>query len=255
MNGHLLPREHGAYAELGFPLLSGLVLASPGASSWLLVAAAVLFFLANEPLLVMLGGRGRRAREELGGAARTQLLALGGLGAAAGIAALWLAPPAARWLALVPAGFAACVVPLVLSKRLKTLGGEVLAGAAFSAMHLPVAASGGATGENLWAPPVMWFVVTAVATLSVHSIKARVTGASPWVVPAAARAARLALLAALAVSWWLPGARFVALAACLPLAGVVVVNRLALSPRKLKQVGWTLVAANALAVTLLAAGK
>ena len=35
MSRHLFPREHGAYAELGFPLLSGLVLASPGAASWL----------------------------------------------------------------------------------------------------------------------------------------------------------------------------------------------------------------------------
>jgi hypothetical protein len=50
----------------------------------------------------------------------------------------------------------------------------------------------------------------------------------------------------------MPGWRTVALAACLPLAGVVAVNRLALSPRKLKHVGWAVVAANALAVTVLA---
>jgi uncharacterized membrane protein len=255
MKKHLLPREHGAYAELGFPLLSGLVLGSPGASAWLFVAAAVLLFLANEPLVVLLGVRGRRAQEENTAAARLQLGLLGGAGVLAGFAALWLAPAQARWLALVPAVVAAGLLPVVLAKNLKTLPGEVIAGAAFSAMHLPVAAAGGASGTALLGPPVLWFAVTVCATLAVHAIKSRVTGATPWVVPAAAWSARLALLAALVASVWLPDWRTVALAACLPLAGVVVVNRLALSPRKLKQVGWAVVAANALAVTLLALGK
>lgn len=254
MDKHLLPREHGAYAELGFPLLSGLVLASPGLAAWLFVAAAILLFLANEPLVVLLGVRGKRAREEHAVAARRGLAALGGLGAVAGLAGLWLAPEGARWLALVPAAFAAGLVPVVLAKNLKTLPGEVIAGAAFSAMHLPVAAAGGAAGVALWGPPVLWFAVTVCATLAVHAIKARVTGANPWVVPAASWAARLTLLAALAAWVWVPGWRTVALAACLPLAGVVVVNRLALSPRKLKQVGWAVVAANAVAVSVLAAG-
>lgn len=255
MNKHLLPREHGAYAELGFPLLSGLVLGSPGWAAWLFVAAAVLLFLANEPLVVLLGVRGKRAGEEHAVAARRGLAVLGGLGAAAGLAGLWLAPEGARWLALVPAAFAAGLVPVVLAKNLKTLPGEMVAGAAFSAMHLPVAAAGGASGVALWGPPVLWFAVTVCATLAVHAIKSRVTGAHPWVVPASSWSARLALLAALATWVWVPDWRTVALAACLPLAGVVVVNRLALSPRKLKQVGWAVVAANAVAVSILAAGK
>ena len=255
MSKHLIPREHGAYAELGFPLLSGLVLGSPGGASWGFAAAAIFLFVANEPLLVLLGGRGKRPQQDLAVPARRQLTLMGGLGVAAGLAALWLAPPLARWLALVPAVLAAGLVPVVLSRNLKTLPGEVVAGAAFSAMHLPVAAAGGVGGVALWGPPVLWFVVTVSATLAVHAIKSRVTGAAPWVVPASTWVARLALLAALATWVWVPDWRTVALAACLPLAGIVVVNRLALSPRKLRQVGWAVVAANALAVTLLALGK
>ncbi len=38
MNKHLLPREHGAYAELGFPLLTGLVLGTPAWPAWHFVA-------------------------------------------------------------------------------------------------------------------------------------------------------------------------------------------------------------------------
>lgn len=252
MNKHLIPREHGAYAQLGFPLLSGLVLSSPGASSSLFVLAAILLFLANEPAVVLAGARGKRLQEEMGRSARRQLALLATLGAVAGMAAMTLAPVVARWLALVPAAFALCLVPAVLSRKLKSLPGEALAAAAFSAMHLPVAAAGGASGELLWGPPVMWFVTTLVATFAVHAIKSRVTGNNGWVVPLATWSAPTALALALAAAWYFPGVRAVCLAACLPLAGVLAVNRLAPGPKRLKQVGWAVVAANVLAVTALA---
>ncbi len=251
MNKHLIPREHGAYAELGFPLLSGLLVASPGWASFLFVAAALLLFFANESVVVLVGARGKRLQEEQGPSARRLLALLGILGAIAGMAALALAPAFARWLALVPAVFALCLVPAVLSRNLKSLAGEAIAAAAFSSMHLPVAAAGGAEGALLWGPPVMWFVTTMVATFAVHAIKSRVTGVKPWVVPVSAFAAPLALASALALAWSLPAFRAVAFAACLPLVGVLVLDRLALSPKKLKQVGWTVVAANALAITVL----
>ena len=254
MDGRLLPREHGAYAQLLFPLLSGLVLGSPGAASFLFTVAAMLLFLANEPLVLLLGVRGQRLQQELAVPARWQLALRATLGGAAGLAALWLAPPAARWLALVPAAFAAILVPVVLAKSLKTLPGEVVAAAAFSSMHLPVAAAGGVAGTLLWGPSLMWFTSTVVATLCVHAIKSRVTKATPWVIPTATWMARLALLGAMTVGALLPGWRTVALAACLPLAGVVVLNHLAFSPKRLKQVGWTLTATNALAMILLATG-
>lgn len=252
MNKHLIPREHGAYAELGFPLLSGLLVASPGWAASLFVLAAILFFLANEPVVVLVGARGKRLQSELAPEARKQLALLATLGALAGLAAMVLAPAPARWLSLVPGAFALALVPVVRSKNLKSLPGEALAAAAFSAMHLPVAAAGGASGVMLWAPPVMWFATTMVATFCVHAIKARVLGDKPWVVPLASWSAPVALALALAVAVFYPAARLVAIAACLPLAGTIVLNRLALSPKKLKQVGWTVVAANSLAVTLLA---
>lgn len=254
MNRRLLPREHGAYAQLGFPLLSGLLLGSPGACAFLFAAAAILLFLANEPLALLLGVRGKRLQQELAVPARRHFALCAALGAAAGLAALWIAPLAARWLALVPAAFAAALVPVVLAKNLKTLPGEVVAAAAFSSMHLPIAAAGGVAATLLWGPAVMWFAATVVATLCVHAIKARTMGRTPWIIPAAVWTARLALLIDLSVWALFPGWRSVALAACLPLAGVVVLNRLAPSPKRLMQVGWTLTAANALALTLLAAG-
>lgn len=254
MNQYLLPREHGAYAQLGFPLLGGLVLGTPGVASFLFALAAMLLFLANEPLLLLLGVRGKRLQTEWAASARWQLALRAALGGIAGLAALWLAPPLACWLALVPAAFAASLVPIVLAKNLKTLPGEIIAAAAFSSMHLPVAASGGVAGTLLWGPPLMWFAATVAATLCVHAIKARSMGRNPGVIPAAAWTAWLALLAALGVSAFIPAWRTVALAACLPLAAAVILNRLAPSPKRLKRVGWTLTASNVLALGLLAAG-
>ncbi len=251
----LYPREHGAYAQLVFPLLSGLVLGSPGRVSFLFAAAAVMLFLANEPAALLLGVRGKRLQLEFAEPAKRALVLRGGLGGIAGLGAFWLAPPEARWLALVPAAFATGLLPLVLAKRLKTLPGEFIAAAAFASMHLPVAAAGAVAGVLLWAPAAMWLVVTLVTTLCVHAIKSRVTGARPWVGAAAAWSARVALLAALCVAALLPDWRPVAIAALLPLAAALIVNRLAPSPKRLKQVGWTMVAANALALALLTAGS
>lgn len=254
MDKRFLPREHGAYAELGFPLASGLALASPGAASWLFAAAALALFFANEPLMLATGARGQRLREELGASARVRVAVLAGAGGMMWLAALALAPPLTRSLSLIPAVLALALLPMVLGRELKTLGGEFLAAAAFSAMHLPVASAGGASGAMLWGPAAMWFATTTVATLCVHAVKARVTGKAAWVIATATAAAVIALIAAAALAALAPEWRYVALAAQAPLAACVAVNALAPSPKKLKPIGWTLAAANALALAILALG-
>src|SRR5512137_832178 len=66
----LLPHEHGAYGQIAMPLLCAWMLGRPGAASLLLGAGAFAGFLSYEPLLVAVGRRGRRAREEHGPRAR-----------------------------------------------------------------------------------------------------------------------------------------------------------------------------------------
>jgi hypothetical protein len=250
----LVPREHGAYAELGFPLASGLLLGAPGAPSWLFAAGAIVLFVANEPLMVLTGARGKRLREEMGSRARWQLALLAGAGGVMWLAALAMAEPGARSLAFVPATLALLLLPMAMGRELKTLGGEFLAAAAFSTMHLPVAAAGGVGGAMLWGPALMCFVTTVVATLSVHAVKARVTGKSPWLIAAAQACAVIALVAAAALAPLVPEIRYVALAAQAPLAACVAVNALAPSPKKLKPIGWTLAAANTIALAILVLG-
>jgi hypothetical protein len=62
----LLPREHGAYAQLAFPLVTGLGLATPSLPAVALALAAVAFFLANEPVAILLGTRGSGWRRSSG---------------------------------------------------------------------------------------------------------------------------------------------------------------------------------------------
>ncbi len=112
----------------------------------------------------------------------------------------------------------------------------MIAAAAFSAMHLPVAAAGGATGVLLWGPAPMWFATTVVATLAVHAIKARVTGANPWMGPAAHLGRLDCPPGSVAVALLVPDWRVVAVAACLPLSGAVAVDFLA-PPRKVEAGG------------------
>ncbi len=62
----LLPREHGAYAELAFPLATGLAAGGPTVAGVAFSLAAVVLFLAHEPAAVMLGRRGARLQLEHG---------------------------------------------------------------------------------------------------------------------------------------------------------------------------------------------
>ena len=71
----LRPREHGAYSILGMPLLAGLLIGGVTPIGVLTTIAAVAGFLANEPLLVVWGNRGQRAKQS-GTAATPTLICL-----------------------------------------------------------------------------------------------------------------------------------------------------------------------------------
>ncbi|MCU0803725.1 MAG: YwiC-like family protein [Burkholderiales bacterium] len=252
MNSRFWPREHGAYAELLFPIASGLVLGRPGFVAFGFAIAAVLLFLANEALLVALGFRGGRLREELGAAARRHVAMLVVIAAIVGLGALYLGSPRVRLLALAPVALGAVLVPLVFAKRLKTLGGELLAVAAFAAIHLPVGAASGLEGVALWGPVAVWLASFASGTLAVHAIKARQQRRDPGLTGAARvfsiAVAISAAVAAAASSEW----RWLGVAAFVPCAAVAVVNFLPIRTKALKTLGWSLVGANLVALAVLA---
>src|SRR5512138_1977206 len=75
----LFPREHGAYGQLTFPLVTSLAVAGVSAPALLLALSVIAGFLAHEPLLVVLGRRGARAQRQQHRIASIGLIVTGGV--------------------------------------------------------------------------------------------------------------------------------------------------------------------------------
>ena len=73
----LKPKEHGAYAILGIPIVTSLVITGTTVVGVSVAAASVAGFLAHEPLLVAWGHRGSRAKQSTPSAAKRLTLLLG----------------------------------------------------------------------------------------------------------------------------------------------------------------------------------
>jgi hypothetical protein len=281
----LLPREHGAYAQLAFPLITGLGLANPPLPAVALALAAVAFFLANEPVAILLGARGKRLKEKLGEQARSRGAILAGLGTGLGLLAVCTGGTI-LWPALAyPVATAVLLIPVVLLGKQKTLFGEFLVITAFSTVLLPLAAASGAHPVRAALASVVWWISFGLGTLEVHAIKASLRDSAKrqwtrWGSPLAAGATVLAALwlalgqaspwlKALATGspsggeagdflpWADAAMRLLppSAAALLPPAlAILVLSMLRVHPRHLKRVGWTLVGANTLTLVLLLQG-
>jgi hypothetical protein len=251
----LLPREHGAYGQLAMPLLTGLAIARPSASSFALAAAVVLAFVAHEPLLVLLGQRGKRLLGEEG--ARAARL-LGGLGLAAGgtgVVGFALAPRDARLALLAPVVLGIVVAAFVWKRLEKTAAGEILVAATFAACGAVVALAGDAPREVAVAVFAAWVFAFTAATISVRAVLRRLKtkGAVDR-----RRAAAVAALAIVAAAWILASRTGLHLAVPLSLVPIAVVSILLavvpVTPRQLKAAGWAIVAASAVTLLVLVVG-
>lgn len=254
----LLPKEHGAYAQLGFPLTTGLALGGPSLPAIVLGTAAVVLFLANEPVAVLLGIRGKRLKEQQADVARRRAGLLLGSGGVLGVTGLALGWPAIWPGVLLPALAGLLLVPVVLVGKQKSLPGEILVLTAFSTLVLPLAAASGADPLRAGLATGVWWTSFALATLEVHAIKVRIKkrsryGWTRWVSPLAAAAV---LAAALWATLGQGGPQVAPAAAALlpPALAILVISLLRVHPRHLKKVGWTLVGANALTLVLLLQG-
>lgn len=283
----LLPREHGAYAQMAFPLLTALLLQPPHGATLLLATAAVAFFLAYEPLAVLAGSRGQGRKARSGATAAVQARVLVGSGLALGAGGL-LVSDVPLWLELaLPLAPALGILPLLPGGRQKTLGGEILVFSAFAALVVPLAKASGVPPARSAVAAAVWWLSFLLGTLAVHAIKTRHgKGRHPWAVWGAPAAAAVVLVGALGATLHLPtgflppvggveagvppfgaalagesqGARgfepsagsFPPAAGLLPPAlAALVFSGLGVHPRHLKKVGWSLVAANLLTLGIL----
>ncbi|NVB79871.1 MAG: YwiC-like family protein [Kofleriaceae bacterium] len=246
----LWPREHGAYAQLGVPLATALVLAKPTPAAILFTAAACLAFLANEPLLVVLGHRGARVRAEAGGRARRRLAVLSVGAALCGATALLLAPRAALVACAVLAVPVAALVAIAWRRAEHSLWGELVAALALPGASVPVTAASGvplAVGVELW---LAWSLGYAASVVAVHDVIDNRRGRT-----------RLAIVHAIALAVLAVAVTAVAFAAR-PLAAVsvplaasaAIIAIVSPSPRKLRALGVVLVVAS-IASAILAATR
>lgn len=170
----LLPREHGTYGEVLFPLLSALVLGDANRAAWGLTLVALAGFLAHEGFVVLLGSRGARTRREASPAA-WRSVGLFGAAAIAGAAVAWpgLTQTAALGLVLATALSIAAITAAWLGWE-RGLAGELLAALALTSWSVPVALVGAVPSVTVFRVWTIWCVVYGLATLTVHAI---ITGA------------------------------------------------------------------------------
>jgi hypothetical protein len=254
----MLPREHGAYGQLLLPLATSLAISDVQVSSILTATAALAAFVAHEPLVVLLGDRGARARREHGRRAISWLGVSGGLAIAAGLAAVAWAPPQVRWLFAVPLAPAAVLAALLVTGREKSAIGEIASAIAFASVSVPIIAVAASSPLRGFVVAFTFACLFIVSTLGVRIVVLRTRGGGN---PSAVRATRIQLAAALVViAIGIPVAALweatMGLAALAILPGVAVAVTLAFRPpsaRRLRTVGWTLLSTTAfLAVTLVA---
>lgn len=251
----LLPKEHGAYGQMSFPLATALIVAGPARGALLLAVAVIAGFLVHEPFMLLLGYRGVRAKRERQRDAVAGLVIFGAALVAAGAAAV-LSMPGARWTVLLPLVPALFLAVEASSGREKGWPAEVAVATAFSLTAIPICAAAGApldAGAMIAAAFAVNFVL---ATLGVRVIILRVRAGGNMRAAAATRNAvfLLALMAIVAGAIALNARAVPPLAAAALLPGVVagaVVAWQAPAPARLRQVGWTLVGMSTLIAVML----
>lgn len=242
----LAPKEHGAYGQLGVPLVASLALSAPNLASIGLAVGAVATFLAHEPLLILLGQRGTKARSQDGPRAAKRLRLLGLFAVVGGLGGLVSAPTIARFGALPPLLLGSVVVWFVWRKEEKTTLGEIIAATALSGVGFPVAL---AQGVDIFRAGIIWLVWTiafTIATFSVRAVIARAKHADRSLTYAAYVVTILSTAISVALSSFdkVPTAFPIALLPFEILGFVVLVAPV--HTKHLRRVGWGLVAASVL---------
>jgi hypothetical protein len=199
----LWPREHGAYAQLAAPLVTACVMQPPVPAALLLAAAAWCAFLANEPLLVVLGHRGPRMKQTDGRRAAIRLagLALGAV--AAGAVGLALVPHAIAVAGVVALG-AVAMLALAIRRAEHSLAGELVAAIALPGAGVPVAVASGMAWQRAAIVWAAWSLGYAASVIAVHRVIARHKRPASRIDALASIGLVCVTLATCAVALWIP---------------------------------------------------
>lgn len=171
----LNPKEHGAYAILGVPLATSILLAGPTLVGMLVMTASIAAFLAHEPLLVACQHRGKRAQAGTPTAKRRLALLVGVTVGCTALAAI-LGSTGVR-IALVGTGLLASIaLGLAVAGKHRSLGGQIVGVLGLSAPCIPIALSREGTEWTQLVPAaevwVSWMLGFAAAVVSVRGMVA-----------------------------------------------------------------------------------
>ncbi len=254
-----LPKEHGAYGQLAFPLLTAMAVSGTTVPASLIALAVIGGFLAHEPLLVLLGMRGARAQREQRTRAGVWLVALVvSAGSAAALAVIWL-PASARWALWVPAVPAIPVIIAVVAGKEKTWPAEISASLAFSGAAFPVAVAAGATLATAAAVATVFALNFVLSTLGVRAVILGVRGGGNPAAVKSTQRALMALACAIPMALVVAAGRELlprtAIFAAVPGVATAVWVAVTLPPAsRLQRLGWTLAAASAVTAAILIVG-
>jgi hypothetical protein len=253
----LLPREHGAYGQIVFPLITAFGVAGLSAGGSLLAIAIVAGFLAHEPAAILLGMRGPRARREQQAAAARWAGTCLVVAIAAAAAGLAMTSPPARWAFTLPLVPSVWLVLLMAMGREKSWQGEVAAATAFSAAAVPICLAAGAPIRIGLAVAVPFALLFVAGTLAVRVVILKVRGGGD---PRGVTSTRRAVFTVVGIGTVtlieLAAANLISSAvAWTAVPGLLIVSGIAAyppSPMQLRSLGWTLVALSTLiAVTVI----
>ena len=254
----LLPKEHGAYGQIAFPLVTVFAVAGVSPAGMLLTAAAIAGFLAHEPAAIVLGLRGPRARRELSSTAIRLLVLWLAVGGVAAVTAGVVMRDTVRWSLAVPAVPALFLTGAMVAGREKSWYGETAAAFAFAGVAVPVALAAGATADVALAVAIPFALLFSTTTLAVRVVILRVRGGGDPYAEAATRRATFTVagMAIVLIGLMTLGGRLepAVLTASAPglLAATVIAARPP-SPTRLRALGWSLVAVSTLTAVIVIA--
>jgi hypothetical protein len=206
-------------------------------------------------LVVLLGGRGLRARRADGSRAAIwfAISATGML--AAGVAGFQLTPAAARWSFLVPLIPAAWVGACLLAKQEKRASAQIAVALAFASTAVPICV---AAGFSLATTIAIGAVFGSVYVTGILCVRAIVLGKRGGGRPDASRATRRLLVTVAMcsmVGFAIAASRatlpWTTLLAVAPGVGIALALAMRPSPPPLKTVGWSLALTSASAALVL----
>lgn len=247
----MIPREHGAYAELLFPVATVLLGGSPTTTTWLFAIAAIAAFLANEPLLVLFGQRGTRIQREDRDRANRALLVFALVAIGAGVAGLLITTRPVQYSVIGPLLLGGLLVMLAIQGLERSMFGEALAAATLSSIAIPLGLSAGLSLGVSLAIAGIWTLTslmgTAVVRLTVARTRAKTDEDRKRVRLKRALLVSVCFLVLGVGGGALFGSRTgsLILGAAIPVA-LVVLGMTIFPPtaRRLRLLGWSLVAAN-----------